>query len=90
MMCIIFQDGDTPFGPDMIHSQFLNGYIVVRQEGEEQYKVVVTAKKEVANFGEKLPSDGIFNRGTKFRLTWGNYSKYQSSRRHDTREKLIQ
>ena len=38
-----------------------------------QYKVVVTAKKEVANFGERLPSDGIFNRGPKFRLAWGNY-----------------
>ena len=70
MVCIIFQDGDTPFTPDLIPSQFLNCYIVVRPlegENEGKYNVVVTARSEISNSTPVVPESGIFEGGPEFR-----------------------
>ena len=70
MVCIIFQDGDTPFTPDLIPSQFLNCYIVVRPlEGRDEgkYKVVVSARSEISNSTPIVPGTGIFEGGPEFR-----------------------
>ena len=70
MVCLIFQDGDTSFTPDLIPSQFLNCYIVVRPlEGNDEgkYKVSVTARSEISNSTPLVPEDGIFQGGAEFR-----------------------
>ena len=70
MVAIVFQDGDTPFAPDLIDSKFLRCYIVVRPlEGanEGKYKVVVTARSEIINSTPVVPESGIFEGGPKFR-----------------------
>jgi hypothetical protein len=36
IVAVVFQDGNTPFAPDMITSHFLHAYIVVQPEVEEK------------------------------------------------------
>ena len=70
MVCLIFQDGDTPFTPDLIPSQFLNCYIVIRPlegQNEGSYKVSVTARDEICNSTPTIPESGIFKGGPEFR-----------------------
>ena len=68
MVCLVFQDGDTPFTPDLILSQFLNCYIVVRPLDEDgKYKVAITARSEICNSTPVVPESGIFDGGPEFR-----------------------
>ncbi len=68
IVALIFQDGDTPFTPDMITSHFLHAYIVVRPIGDgSRYRVGVTAKSDVPYFGPSLPSPPIFDKGPEFK-----------------------
>ncbi|XP_071946129.1 uncharacterized protein [Antedon mediterranea] len=71
IVAIIFQDKATPFIPDMIASNFLHAYIVVRpiepNTANTRYEVSVTAREDVPLFGPALPSPAIFKKGTEFR-----------------------
>ena len=69
IVSIVFQEGPTPFGPDMVTSNFLHAYIVVQPEpgNDDQYRVSVTARSDVPHFGPSLPSPPVFERGPKFR-----------------------
>ena len=70
IVSIIFQEGNTPFSPDMVTSHFLHAYIVVQpepEEGPDVYRVSVTARSDVPYFGPSLPSPPVFRRGPQFR-----------------------
>lgn len=71
IVAIIFQEGNTPFVPDMIASHFLHTYIVVQpvdpQSPDTMYRVSVTARDDVPFFGPTLPSPAVFRRGEEFR-----------------------
>ncbi|XP_033107629.1 rap1 GTPase-activating protein 1-like isoform X2 [Anneissia japonica] len=71
IVAIIFQDEATPFIPDMIASNFLHSYIVVRpiepNTANTRYEVSVTAREDVPLFGPALPSPPVFKKGTEFR-----------------------
>jgi len=73
IVAIVFQEGDTPFTPDMITSHFLHAYIVVQplpKEDEDdctKYRVSVTARSDVPYFGPSVPSPAVFNAGPKLK-----------------------
>jgi len=69
IVSIVFQEGSTPFSPDMVTSHFLHAYIVVQPEpGDiDKYRVSVTARSDVPYFGPSLPSPPVFKRGPEFR-----------------------
>merc|ERR1719445_1224660 len=67
IVSIIFQEGNTPFSPDMVTSHFLHAYIVVQPEQDDTYRVTVTARADVPYFGPSLPSPPLFRRGPHFR-----------------------
>ncbi|XP_048581035.1 rap1 GTPase-activating protein 1 isoform X2 [Nematostella vectensis] len=71
IVCIVFQDDNTPFSPTSIRSHFLHVFIVVQVEepntSNTRYKVSVTAKEDVPKFGPKMPNPAIFRKGPEFR-----------------------
>ena len=68
IVSLVFQEGSTPFSPDMVTSHFLHSYIVVTPiDGGDRYRVSVTARADVPYFGPSLPSPPIFHRGPEFR-----------------------
>jgi len=69
IVSLVFQEGSTPFSPDMVTSHFLHAYIVVQPEpGDgDKYRVSVTARSDVPYFGPSLPSPPVFKRGPEFR-----------------------
>ena len=68
IVSLVFQEGSTPFSPDMVTSHFLHSYIVVTPiDGGDRYRVSVTARADVPYFGPSLPSPPIFRRGPEFR-----------------------
>ena len=67
IVSIIFQEGNTPFSPDMVTSHFLHAYIVVQPEQDDLYRVSVTARSDVPYFGPSLPQPPVFRRGPQFR-----------------------
>jgi len=58
VVCIIFQDGPTPFSPEIITSQFLHVYLVVQPvlgcAGEALYTMSIVTKEEVPDFSPEL------------------------------------
>lgn len=66
MVCIVFQECNTPFSPDMIASHFLQVFIVVQPVDKIHYKVSVTRKSDVPVFEPPLPENGIFARDDLF------------------------
>uniref|UniRef100_A0A8C1CDL4 RAP1 GTPase activating protein 2b n=2 Tax=Cyprinus carpio TaxID=7962 RepID=A0A8C1CDL4_CYPCA len=71
IVAAVFQEEATPFVPDMIASNFLHAYILVQVENpgtdDTTYKVSVTAREDVPQFGPPLPSPPIFKKGPEFR-----------------------
>jgi len=69
IVSIVFQEGSTPFSPDMVTSHFLHAYIVIQPEpgGEDKYRVSVTARSDVPNFAPSLPIPPVFKRGPQFK-----------------------
>jgi len=71
IVAIIFQDGNTPFTPDMITSHFLHAYILVQPlnsaDGKTRYRVSVTARSDVPYFGPGMPSPAVFKKGAKLK-----------------------
>ncbi|XP_031432829.1 rap1 GTPase-activating protein 2 isoform X2 [Clupea harengus] len=76
IVALVYQEGNTPFIPDVISSHFLHCFIAVRRvkrgpEGEEgdggAFQVAVTAREDVPPFGPPLPSPPIFTEGSVLR-----------------------
>merc|ERR1719445_2058126 len=67
IVSIIFQEGNTPFSPDMVTSHFLHAYIVVQPDQDDLYRVSGTARSDVPYFGPSLPQPPVFRRGPQFR-----------------------
>ena len=63
IVAIVFQEADTPFVANMIASQFLHAFIVVRpldlDDPLTSYRVCVTARADVPAFGPHLEGDGV-------------------------------
>lgn len=57
-MCIVFVEGNQPFNPTAIKSQFLHVFIVVHQEERANkivWRVEVVSIEDVPPFGPPLP-----------------------------------
>ncbi|XP_024921343.1 rap1 GTPase-activating protein 2-like [Cynoglossus semilaevis] len=71
IVTVVFQEEATPFVPDMIASNFLHAFVVVQVENAvsdvTSYKVAVTAREDVPQFGPPLPHPPIFKKGPEFR-----------------------
>ena len=69
IVSLVFQEGSTPFSPDMVTSHFLHTYIMVQPEpgDSDSYRVSVTARADVPYFGPSLPSPPVFRRGPECR-----------------------
>lgn len=73
IVAIVFQDGNTPFTPDMIISHFLHAFILVQPvdnhgQGTTRYKVSVTAKSDVPHFGPSFPGgSNIVRKGAELK-----------------------
>ncbi|KAG5284775.1 hypothetical protein AALO_G00030330 [Alosa alosa] len=71
IVAVVFQEGATPFVPDLIASNFLHAYIIVQVDNpctdDTTYKVSVTAREDVPCFGPPLPNPPVFKKGPEFR-----------------------
>ncbi|XP_041123735.1 rap1 GTPase-activating protein 1 isoform X2 [Polyodon spathula] len=68
IVCLVYQEGHVPFLPDIIASNFLHAFIVVRREkGREGYEVSITAREDVPYFGPALPDPPLFTEGSELR-----------------------
>ncbi|XP_018543960.1 rap1 GTPase-activating protein 2 isoform X6 [Lates calcarifer] len=71
IVAVVFQEEATPFVPDMIASNFLHAFILVQVEepcsDSTTYKVSVTAREDVPQFGPPLPNPAVFKKGPEFR-----------------------
>jgi len=76
IVAIVFQEGNTPFAPDMIASHFLHVFIVVQPlepsagGGAQRYRIAVAARDGVNYFGPTLPDPAVFRKGTEFLLAF--------------------
>ncbi|KAG9321389.1 hypothetical protein KVV02_005762 [Mortierella alpina] len=64
IVCIVFVDGDQPFVPNAIKSQFLHIFVVIRQielsDGINGYSVAIACDEQVPDFGPPLPEPPVF------------------------------
>ncbi|KAK7886924.1 hypothetical protein WMY93_026545 [Mugilogobius chulae] len=66
IVALVYQEGETPFLPDVIKSHFLHCFVVVRriansgEDGVFSYQVSVTARDDVPHFGPVLPDPPVF------------------------------
>ncbi|XP_064384734.1 rap1 GTPase-activating protein 1-like isoform X3 [Halichondria panicea] len=71
IVVVVFQEENTPFCPSAIRSHFIHSYIAVQVEHPNTdhtvYKVAVTAKDDVPQFGPPLPDPAVFQKGPDFR-----------------------
>ncbi|KAL9559713.1 hypothetical protein MBANPS3_000283 [Mucor bainieri] len=65
IVCIVFVQGNQPFNPTAIKSQFLHVFIIVHQEiimAQVVYRVEIVSVQDVPDFGPPLPEkSAIFN-----------------------------
>ena len=77
IVAVIFQEENTPFAPDMIASNFLHAFVVVQKVSDTssspiaaskvKYRVSITARKDVPNFGPPISHDSIYENNTAFK-----------------------
>ncbi|KAG0302487.1 signal-induced proliferation-associated 1-like protein 3 [Dissophora globulifera] len=64
IVCIIFVDGDQPFIPNTIKSQFLHIFVIVHMvslaDGTKGYSVAIACDEQVPEFGPALPDPPVF------------------------------
>lgn len=60
IVCIVFVQGNQPFNPTAIKSQFLHVFIVVNQLEDQVWKVEIVSVKDVPSFGPSLPPSSLF------------------------------
>ncbi|KAG0050693.1 Rap1 GTPase-activating protein 2 [Gryganskiella cystojenkinii] len=60
IVCIVFVDGDQPFYPSAIKSQFLHIFVVIHPillpDGQTGYSAAIACDEQVPEFGPPLPS----------------------------------
>ena len=59
IVCLVFQEADTVFSPDIISSQFLHAFIIVRPVSGAGYRFSVVTKADVADFAPLDLSEGL-------------------------------
>jgi len=71
VVSLVFQEGNTPFVPNMITTRFLHAYIVIQPVEpctvNTRYKVSVTARSDVPTFSPELPAVSVFKKDEKFK-----------------------
>jgi len=73
IVAVVFQDGDTPFTPDMITSHFLHAFIIVQPIYNKdwittRYKITICAKADVPQFGPTFPGgSNIIRKGQELK-----------------------
>ncbi|RNA18404.1 rap1 GTPase-activating 1-like isoform X7 [Brachionus plicatilis] len=91
IVAVVFQEDNTPFAPDMIASNFLHAFIVVQKfqdpsSSKTKYRITVTARKDVPNFGPPISNDCIFENDSAFKewllnkLINAEYSCYRAEK----------
>eukprot|EP00026_Physarum_polycephalum_P001848 Phypoly_transcript_01851.p1 GENE.Phypoly_transcript_01851~~Phypoly_transcript_01851.p1 ORF type:complete len:876 (+),score=128.73 Phypoly_transcript_01851:473-3100(+) len=71
IVMIVFQEGDQPFSPDAITSEFNQVFFVVRkiatEDGSTSYQLSVVAHDMISPFGPMVPDPPIFKKSAFFR-----------------------
>jgi RAP1 GTPase activating protein 1 len=81
IVAVVFQEDNTPFAPDMIASNFLHAFIVVQKltptaaveasgastPRRVKYRVCVTARRDVPNFGPPIRADCVYEHDETFK-----------------------
>ncbi|KAG0252167.1 Rap/ran-GAP protein, partial [Mortierella polycephala] len=71
IVCIVFVDGDQPFIPNAIKSQFLHIFVVIHQislpDGTRGYSAAIACDEQVPEFGPPLPDPPIFRNPQELR-----------------------
>ncbi|KAF9917849.1 Rap/ran-GAP protein [Lobosporangium transversale] len=71
IVCIIFVDGEQPFIPSAIKSQFLHIFVVIHPvalpDGTIGYSVAIASDEQVPEFGPPLPDPPIFKTSQELR-----------------------
>ncbi|KAF9178834.1 Rap/ran-GAP protein [Haplosporangium sp. Z 767] len=71
IVCIVFVDGDQPFLPNAIKSQFLHIFVVIHQvslpDGTRGYSAAIACDEQVPDFGPPLPDPPIFKNPQELR-----------------------
>eukprot|EP00042_Codosiga_hollandica_P052069 m.654487 g.654487 ORF g.654487 m.654487 type:complete len:1032 (+) comp58412_c0_seq2:279-3374(+) len=70
LVCIVFQDSDTPFSPIAFRSHFFHVFIVIQPQGPPEsrnYRVAVLSKDEVGSFLPAVQYPSMFSHGAGFR-----------------------
>ncbi|KAG0037235.1 Rap1 GTPase-activating protein 2 [Podila clonocystis] len=71
IVCIVFVDGDQPFVPNAIKSQFLHIFAIIHPislpDGTRGYSVTIACDEQVPEFGPPLPDPPIFRSSIELR-----------------------
>ncbi|KAF8986740.1 Rap1 GTPase-activating protein 2 [Haplosporangium bisporale] len=71
IVCIVFVDGDQPFVPNAIKSQFLHIFVIVHPitlpDGTRGYSATIACDEQVPEFGPPLPDPPIFRNPVELR-----------------------
>lgn len=71
IVCIVFVDGDQPFVPNTIKSQFLHIFVIVHPitlpDGTRGYSATIACDEQVPEFGPPLPDPPIFRNPVELR-----------------------
>ncbi|KAF9548686.1 Rap/ran-GAP protein [Mortierella hygrophila] len=71
IVCIIFVDGDQPFVPNAIKSQFLHIFVIIHvvtlSDGTKGYSATIACDEQVPEFGPPLPDPPIFRTPAELR-----------------------
>ena len=71
IVCIIFVDGDQPFVPNAIKSQFLHIFVIIHMvalsDGTKGYSATIACDEQVPEFGPPLPDPPIFRTPAELR-----------------------
>jgi hypothetical protein len=71
VVILVYKEGDTPFDPLRMASQFNHVFIVVQPEGKRRgnttYRVAIANKPGVEPYGPFLGSGVVFERNNEFR-----------------------
>jgi hypothetical protein len=68
IVIVVFKEGNTPFDPTELHTQFNHSFVVVeRITGTNQYRLELTTKPDVPYFEPVLPFPPVFEGNDEFR-----------------------
>ncbi|KAF9103301.1 Rap/ran-GAP protein [Mortierella sp. GBA35] len=71
IVCVVFVDGDQPFVPNAIKSQFLHIFVIIHlivlADGTQAYSATIVCDEQVPEFGPPLPDPPIFRTSAELR-----------------------